>query len=170
MTALFTRADYDQLPEGFPAQLIDGMLVREPAPGYHHQRFASRIHQRLVELVGPDRALMSPVDVAIDEHNVFQPDLVVLSTFPDDEDHYVGVPLLAVEVLSLSTQFRDRNVKCRRLLEIGVEEVWLIDRKAQTIEVWDTDGSRIARADSEAVSSALPGFSLTPSALSTPPA
>ena len=34
MTALFTRAQYDQLPEGFPAQLIEGDLVRDPAPTY----------------------------------------------------------------------------------------------------------------------------------------
>ena len=34
VSTLFTRADYDRLPEGFPAQLIHGWLVRDPAPSY----------------------------------------------------------------------------------------------------------------------------------------
>ena len=52
--ALFTRDDYMKLPEGFPAQLIDGELVREPAPTYNHQRTVGRLYLVLCRLVGDD--------------------------------------------------------------------------------------------------------------------
>jgi hypothetical protein len=32
----FTRADYDLLPEGFPAWLCQGELIRDETPTYGH--------------------------------------------------------------------------------------------------------------------------------------
>lgn len=43
LDALFTRADYDQLPEGFPAELVEGCLVKERAPTFDHGRAGSRL-------------------------------------------------------------------------------------------------------------------------------
>ena len=168
MPTLFTRALYDQLPEGFPAQLIEGQLVKEPAPTYGHQRFEGRIFQRLLSLVGPDRALTSPVDVVIDDLNVYQPDLVVLREPANDEKSNVGIPLLAIEVLSPSTQHRDREVKRHRLLAAGVREVWLVSAEERTIELWTVDGAEEARDASQLTSRALPGFTLSPDELFTP--
>ena len=79
MDVLFTRTDYRKLPEGFPAQLVQGELVREPAPPYLHQCLVTRVLGELLELVGYRRALCAPVDVEMDELNVYQPDLVVLA-------------------------------------------------------------------------------------------
>ena len=123
----FTRVDWERLPEGFPAQLIQGQLVKEPAPTYGHQRLGARIRFALLSLLGPDRVPDTPADVLVDDVNVYQPDVVVLRAPADDASHYVGVPLLAVEVLSRSTRKRDRDVKAERLLVLGVEEVWLVD-------------------------------------------
>ena len=168
MTTLFTRALYNQLPEGFPAQLIEGVLVKEPSPTYGHQRFAMRILQKLVALVGPDRALASPVDVAIDELNVYQPDLVVLTEPADDGESDVGIPLLAMEILSPSSRKRDREVKRHRLLAAGVREVWIIDPDERVLEVWTVDGLRDAKGAEQLRSGVLDGFSLVPDELFTP--
>ena len=169
MRQLFTRADYDQLPEGFPAQLVEGFLVKEPAPTYHHQRIGQRIATQLVGLVGPDRTLSGPADVGIDEHNVFQPDVVVLREIPPDHVRDVGIPLLAVEVLSPATRKRDRDVKTLHLLDAGVEEVWLVDPEGASLEVHRGGGVEEARGPTAIESKALPGFSLTPATLFTPP-
>jgi Uma2 family endonuclease len=99
MDAPFTVRDWQRLPEGFPAQLVEGCLVKEPAPTYGRQRLVARIHAALVALVGPDRALQSPVDVVLDAHNVYQPDVVVLRDLPADYRADVGIPLLASEGL-----------------------------------------------------------------------
>jgi hypothetical protein len=41
--ALYTRADYERLPEGFPAQLVRGQLVKEPAPRCGHGVIGARV-------------------------------------------------------------------------------------------------------------------------------
>ena len=169
MTALFTRAAYDLLPEGFPAQLIEGCLVKEPSPTYGHQCLSSRIHAALLALVGPDRALTAPADVVIDEVNVYQPDLLVLKGPADVHKSDVGIPLLAVEILSPASRQRDREVKRHRLLAAGVAEVWLVDSLRPEVEVWDLDGVRQARGHTALHSRVLDGFSLTPDVLFVPP-
>jgi Uma2 family endonuclease len=161
-TEKFTRRDYMRLPEGFPAELIEGDFIREPAPTWGHQRLISRIHARLVAVAGTDRVLPAPADVSIDEWNVLQPDVLV--TPPDAPvqpgQESGGVPLLVVEVLSPSTAGRDRDWKTRIYLRAGVAEVWLVDPDARMVEV-HTLGSveRVADA-SRATSAALPGFTL----------
>lgn len=169
MQAPFTRIDWDRLPEGYPAQLIQGQLVKEPSPTYGHQRLGARIRHALLALVGPDRVPDTPADVAIDDENVFQPDVVVLDSPADDDSPYVGVPLLAVEVLSPSTRSRDRDVKADRLLGIGVDEVWLVDPTDRTIEVRTPTGRLLARTGDEARSDAVPGFVLVVDELFSPP-
>jgi Uma2 family endonuclease len=171
MLGTYTRDHYLLLPEGFPAQLIEGCLVREPAPGFGHQRIAGDVFDRLRRLVGSRRAAMAPVDIVIDEFNVFQPDIVVFRTPMSDDmaAEDLAVPLLVVEVLSPSTAGRDRSVKRTRLLDAGVEEVWLIDRDQHMIEVYDRgryrDIPRRATGAEGLASAVLPGFDLTPRAL-----
>ncbi|MHC5010505.1 MAG: Uma2 family endonuclease [Planctomycetota bacterium] len=165
MEALFTRADYERLPEGFPAQLVEGLLCREPAPRYAHQRTGARIRRRMLALVDADLVPDSPVDVALDEHNVFQPDLVVLRERPPPDAQYVGIPLLALEVLSPATGERDRTVKKDHLLEAGVAEVWIVDPGAASIEIHTKAGvTGHARTD-VAASTVVPGFHLVPALL-----
>ena len=165
----FTKADWDRLPEGFPAQLIDGWLIKEPAPTYDHQRFSSRIHARLVALVGPDQAVHAPLDVVLDDRNVYQPDVVVLREPPVPGQARSAPPLLVVEVLSPATAQRDRTVKRDRLLEAGTAEVWLVDPLRRQIERHDAQGMLEARGDASIASRVLPGFTLVPEELFGPP-
>ena len=165
MRTRFTRTDYDALPEGFPAQLVDGMLVKEPASTYGHGRVSTRIQAALLRFVAPDLVPAPPSDVLIDDWNVFQPDVVVLREPVEDDAHYVGVPLIAMEIHSPSTPERDRSVKAERLLEIGVDEVWLIEPATKTIEVRTLAGRMIARGADAATSTSIEGFRLVPDEL-----
>jgi Uma2 family endonuclease len=169
MQALFNRADWERLPPGFPAELIQGRLVKEPPPTYGHQRIAARVRFALLSILGPDRVPDTPADVLVDDTNVYQPDVVALRHVPSDETSYVGVPLLAVEVLSPSTRGRDLGVKTESLLRLGVAEVWLIDRERRTIEVRRREGRVVVREAEVARSEALPGFALCPQTLFSPP-
>ncbi len=171
MTKTYTRAQYERLPEGFPAQLVEGQLVREPAPTFGHQRLTFAIGERLKRIVGSRRMAIAPVDVAVDPLNVYQPDLVVFRRPLEDGERGLdgGVPLLVVEVLSPATRTRDREVKRTRLLDAGVGEVWLVDAENRMIEVFDRgryrDVPRRALGEIELGSTVLPGFELTPQAL-----
>ncbi len=168
MTALYTRKHYALLPEGFPAQLIEGQLVCEPAPIFGHQRLGFAIGKQLERLVGPRRMGIAPVDIHLDEFNVYQPHVVVFREPVDDDAAWEDVitPLLVVEVLSPSTASRDRQVKRIRMLDAGVEEVWLVDRAGGLIEVYDrgrySDVPRRVTGRETIASSVLPGFELTP--------
>lgn len=163
--AVFTRTDYMKLPEGFPAQLVEGFLVREPAPTFEHQTLKGRIFVALHALVGDRRVAPAPLDVVLDELNVFQPDIVCFAEVLPLDTERVPVPMLAVEVLWSSTRMRDRGVKTRRLLAAGVREVWLVDPRTATIDVCTTAGARTFREGEEARSEVVHGFTLTPSAL-----
>jgi Uma2 family endonuclease len=165
----FTKADWDRLPEGFPAQLIDGWLVKEPTPTYDHQRFTSRIWGRLQALVGPDQAVHAPLDVVLDDRNVYQPDVVVLREAPVPGAARPSPPLLVVEVLSPATAQRDRTVKRERLLAAGTGEVWLVDPMRRSIERYDLEGKLEVHGDTTLASRVLPGFTLAATELFGPP-
>ena len=75
-----------------------------------------------------------------------------------------GAPTLAVEILSPSTARRDRDVKRRRYLEAGVEEVWLVDPAAKTVEVHRADCAMATDGEEAARSIAIPGFEIVPAA------
>jgi Uma2 family endonuclease len=166
----FTRRDYAQLPEGFPAQLIAGHLVKEPSPRYGHQVWASRFHRALQPFVVPDLLLACPVDVVIDDHNVYWPDVVVLPRPGDLEQSVVPTPLLVVEVLSPGRARRDRHVKTPGYLRAGVREVWLVDPQARTVERHTREGVRVAAGAQALASDAVAGFAVTPDVLFAPPA
>lgn len=166
MTVYVTRQDYERLPEGTPVELCDGMLVKQPSPRWGHQRITMQILRALGAVVDPVRVASGPVDVLIDELNVFVPDVVVLDVVPDDEAQYVGVPRVVFEVLSPSTQDRDRDYKTRRYLGLGVKEVWLVDRHEQTVEVAALkQGVRTLRGERSARSDVIDGFALVPDEL-----
>jgi Uma2 family endonuclease len=171
VTTAFTKADYFALPEGFPAQLFGGMLLKDAVPDYDHQTLGTVILLQVARLVGARRTPLCPVAVVIDEANVFHPDVVVLRSALPPGSRDVGIPLVVFEILSPSTARRDRGLKRRRYLEAGVEEVWLVDRASGTVEVHDRSGAppRAAKGPDEVRSRALPGFSLTPATLFAEP-
>lgn len=169
MTVLFTRKDYEALPEGMPVELLDGLLVKQPSPRWGHQRIQNRVLAALGALLGPDAFGPGPVDVLVDHVNVFVPDVVVHVTPPDDEAQYVGVPAVVFEILSPSTWSRDRDYKARRYLGLGVKEVWLIDRMRQRIEVVDLDGITPVLGSQAARSRVIDGFELVPDRLFAAP-
>jgi Uma2 family endonuclease len=163
MPTTFTRADYDRLPEGFPAQLIEGFLVKQPAPTYGHQALVLELALKLVARVGRPLVVTAPSDVVLDDHNVYQPDVLVLRAIPPLHVRDVGIPLLAIEVLSSSTARHDRRVKRKHLLAAGVAE--MLDPDSRTVELDDATGHRVASGEETMSSTAVPGFALTSATL-----
>jgi Uma2 family endonuclease len=165
--ARFTRADYMRLPEGFPAELIDGVLVREPAPSGWHQGLVGAVFLELAACVGRRRVVPSPIDVFVDEHNVLQPDVAVL---PKDapigaRTTAIAIPILVVEVLSPSTARRDRRQKTAIYLRAGVREVWLVDPATKSTDIVTSAGATHFATGATPRSDAVPGFALDLGAL-----
>ena len=156
----FTRDEYMLLPEGIRAELVDGSLVREPAPVSWHQSLVGRLHLSLATAVDFRRLVFSPIDLFVDPYNVLQPDLLVLA--PEDgvrpRETEVPIPILVIEVLSPSTAKRDRDEKTPIYLRAGVREVWLVDPETETIEIHDRDGARRFGGGDQPRSAVVPGF------------
>jgi len=111
-----------------------------------------------------DRVLFAPCDVLIDEHNVLQPDLLVLpeGTRLRPRPWTIPIPVLVIEVISPSTETRDRGAKLERYRARGIREAWIVDPDEKTIDVLDLSaGTSVAcRAGDTASSTAVPGFSI----------
>jgi Uma2 family endonuclease len=81
----------------------------------------------------------APVGVVLDEENGVQPDLIYIAR---ERAHIIGdrevqgPPDLVVEVLSPSTEARDRGVKLRRYAAAGVAHYWLLDLRAHALEAY----------------------------------
>ena len=137
----FTYEDYVLLPEDRRYEVIDGELFVTPAPTPLHQTVAQRLEEVLAAyLRGHAFGVMlhAPCDVVLSPYDVVQPDILVVARErrPIIGDKYVGpAPDLVVEVLSPSTESRDRTAKAKRYATFGVREMWLVDPAAKTIEV-----------------------------------
>ena len=79
---VYTYEDYLQLPdeECYHYEILDGMLVREPAPYVHHQRVSRRLliilNNYFAERDPAGEVFDAPIDVTLSDTNVVQPDLI----------------------------------------------------------------------------------------------
>ena len=151
------------LPEdGLRHELLDGVHVVTPSPSLLHQVALREFSLALLEALKGQvhlQLLWSPADIVLGPRTLVQPDLFVVRQQPDRplrtwED--VGVPVLAVEILSPSTAARDRGAKRRIYQEAGVAEYWIVDLDARLVERWRPEDAR-PEVLSEALTWTIPG-------------
>jgi Uma2 family endonuclease len=141
-----TRLTYDdfcQLPDdGKRYEIIDGELFVTPSPRILHQIVVSQLTSELLTYTkreGLGRALVAPVDVILSEFDVVEPDIVYISKQRASvmtEKNLQGAPDLAIEVLSESTEKRDRTFKLKLYGKFGVDEYWIIDPYGPSAEIY----------------------------------
>lgn len=141
--APFTVADFRELGEGPPYhQLIEGELFISPSPSRYHQQIISNLGYILLHYVRrhPVGAIdLAPLDVYLDDINVYEPDILFVSNerrelLSDDGVH--GAPDLVVEILSPSTALLDKR-KRANFAKHGTREFWQIDPVLQQIQRFD---------------------------------
>ena len=141
--AMTTIEELLALPEdGMRHELLDGVHVVTPAPQYLHQKAVLELELALAAALR-DRTdaevLGSPADIVLGPRTLVQPDVFVIRRSPEKPICNwadVGVPLLAIEVLSPGTAARDRGVKRRIYQNAGVGEYWIVDLDARIVERW----------------------------------
>ena len=176
----WTIADLEALPDdGNRYELIDGDLHVTSAPHTYHQIIVRNVTGTLdiwsrqsgagLTVPGPG-VIFSPADAVI-------PDVVWVShaRFSEilgEDGKLHAAPELAVEVLSPGTANveRDRVTKRRHYADWGVQEYWIVDRFARTVEVFRLADGALQRAatllETDTLSSPLlPGFSCPVAAL-----
>lgn len=145
----WTYAEFARLPDSGTTryEIIDDQLVVSPAPSLHHQRVAGRVFARLFSFTEEHdlgEVFPAPLDVLFAEGDYMEPDIVFVRKERAGEvlsaRGVEGPPDLVVEILSASTEARDRGVKLDRYRWFGVPEYWIADPDEGTIEVWNLAG------------------------------
>jgi Uma2 family endonuclease len=148
-----TWDDVQQLSDdGHRHEAIEGELHVTPSPTPRHQdivlRLALRLQAILVES-GHGRLFLAPLGVEFPESEEgVQPDLVFISSAGRariSDSGIVGAPDLVVEVLSPTTEHRDRGIKRKLYERQGVDRYWIVDPDAEVVEAW-TFGERPSEA------------------------
>lgn len=137
-----TALEYESLPEGPPQQLIGGEIIMSPSPNPIHQQIIvelTTLFQNYVSKYGSGYVYVSPIDVFLKENEVYQPDIIFISTERKNiiEEKIKGAPDLVVEVLSPSTAYYDLTHKKNIYEETGVKEFWVVDSEGKTVEIYE---------------------------------
>ncbi|MFN2400251.1 MAG: Uma2 family endonuclease [Gemmatimonadaceae bacterium] len=123
-------------------ELIDGELLVTPAPRLAHQHAHSVLFGLINNYVMAHRgglAMSAPADISLDGKALMQPDIFVVPRIAGRRPRNwkdVKSLLLVVEVLSPSTQRRDRGLKLAFYQRHGVPEYWIVDLDRQIVERW----------------------------------
>ena len=136
----YTVEDYLLLDEDFRGELIKGEIIMSPSPNLSHQRITKileRIFDSFVASEGGEY-FHAPFDVYLDNRNVVQPDILLLtkSNLSKIKDRGIeGAPDLVVEILSPSNSHIDRYHKRVLYQEFGVKEYWIVDPNNKSLEI-----------------------------------
>ena len=129
-------------------EIIDGIpYAMSPAPSMRHQLITGNIIAELGIAVKRSDCrghckVYNFIDVKIKEDTVVQPDASVVCgetgklflDFP---------PVIAVEVLSPSTQIKDRNAKFERYQNFGVKYYLIVDVDINKVEIFKLSDEKI---------------------------
>ena len=138
-----TYEEYCLFPnDGNRHEVIDGLHYMNPAPNPNHQSISKYLQHYLftqIELEGLGKVFDAPIDVQFGDHDIVQPDLIVIlndGKAKITDTRVMGPPDLVVEILSRSTAKNDFTIKRRLYEQSGVREYWIVDPDAQRIETY----------------------------------
>lgn len=172
-----TYADLAAFPEdNVRREIIGGELIVSPSPIVRHQIVLTRLCMAVGNYLnahGGGIVLAAPMDVLLAEHDIVQPDLVVIT---DDRSDIItranikGTPTLLIEIISPSNPRLDRVRKRDLYARVGVPEFWIVDPDADRVEVYRHDGSGYSKPEilepgDSLRTTHLPGFELDLTAL-----
>ena len=137
--AHYTYEDYKKFPDELRCEIIDGQVYdMTPAPSTKHQRVAGQIYHLIRNHLSaghPCRVYIAPTDVVLAEDQVVQPDvLVVCDPSKVAEAAIFGAPDVVFEVLSPSTEIKDRGRKMEIYEQFGVMEYYLVHIDLEFVE------------------------------------
>ena len=142
------------LPEdGNRYEVVRGELLVTPAPRPGHQTLLGRLYFAIAGYLQSHRVgepYFSPADISWDDDVLVQPDLFVVALEQARTSDWSAMKelLLAAEVLSPSSLRADRFTKRLEYQRQGVGLYWIVDPKAQQVEVW-TPADHLPRIERE---------------------
>ncbi|MDB5248523.1 MAG: hypothetical protein JWQ40_2917 [Segetibacter sp.] len=121
-------------------ELIEGIpIAMSPSPAPQHRRVATEIRGELSLALRQNRCTgctaYDPVDFKISNVTILRPDVLIVCG-KIHKNYLDFPPVLVAEVLSKSTEDRDRNVKYDFYEQEGVKYYLIVDIKKKIIEIY----------------------------------
>jgi Uma2 family endonuclease len=136
----YTAEDLAGVPDdGRRFEVLGGELIVSPSPTVRHQRISReivRILQSHLDLTEGGEVFSAPLDVFLGEHDVVQPDVLIVLRSNDSIvrlNAIHGAPDLVVEIVSPSSAGIDRVRKSATYAMHGVLEYWIVDPETEII-------------------------------------
>jgi len=135
-------------------EYFDGEVVCLEPPSVEHQRVLLNIAAKFRNYFRGKscEVFISPLDVWLTNEEKtakvkVQPDLIVICDKTGlMENAYEGVPVLVIEIISISSQTHDRIRKYITYMEFGIKEYWIINPKLKTVEVYTLEKGEYKQA------------------------
>ena len=144
-----TLAEWFDLPENTPGELVDGRLVEEEVPDFIHEILVMLLGRLLGNWVFPEggAVLGSEAKFALGDERGRKPDLSVYlpdTTLPPRRGPLRQPPDIAVEVVSPKPRDtrRDRVDKVNDYAAFGVRYYWIVDPELQSLEILELGPDR----------------------------
>ncbi|MBK8517923.1 MAG: Uma2 family endonuclease [Saprospiraceae bacterium] len=127
-------------------EIIHGIpYAMSPMPSPRHQRLAGRIHSLFLNtLTKNDKCqcqVYQPIDLKINEHTVVNPDILIVCK-PIMKQFLDFPPALVVEILSPSSEMKDRYTKFQLYETFLIPYYIIIDPEAESVEIYGLNGAK----------------------------
>lgn len=127
-------------------EFIDGEVYLQASPSTTHQRISRKL-TTIFDLYFSEKdcePFIAPFDIILPikttDKNKVIPDLSVICDKSGlNENNYIGVPSLIIEILSPSTAWIDISKKFHLYQTNGVKEYWIISPKNNDIQIFNLD-------------------------------
>jgi Uma2 family endonuclease len=134
----FTYSDYSAWPADERWEIIGGeAYLMTPAPTIRHQEISGILYSQFAQFLKGSgcKLFFAPTDVVFDEHNIVQPDLlIVCDKNKITANNIQGVPDLIIEILSPSTALKDKREKKALYERFGVREYLIVYPAEELVE------------------------------------
>ena len=118
-------------------EYVDGELKEKPVTGYQHgivqgslfNWFRARRKEWDILVSVETHTLVAPTRFRL-------PDVVVVRKSDKPQGNLTKPPLIAIEVLSPGDSYTDLKERASDLRAMGTQNIWLLDEKCRTAEVW----------------------------------
>ena len=128
-------------------EYIDGVVYNQASPSIKHQRVSHKLSFEFENHFNGKECevFTAPIDIVLKNEYITDckkviPDLVVIcDKLGFNENNYIGVPTLIVEILSPSNQSHDLVTKLNLYQKFGVPEYWIVNPKFDSIHIYTLD-------------------------------
>ncbi|AEE52843.1 Uma2 family endonuclease [Haliscomenobacter hydrossis] len=149
-------------------ELFDGEILKRSTPSLIHQAVCRELLTELdayIEEKKLGEVFSAPVDLNLDEHNAFQPDLAFVSKersfLIEDGDYIHGAPDMVIEIISPGTIKKDRVIKKDLCERFAIREYWLVDPLNKGIEIYIMQEDKYVLHDLQEISGKISSTVLT---------